>query len=264
MRITVLSENTSQNPLCAAEHGLSLYIQTKQKNILFDMGQSDLFAKNASVLGVELSDVDICILSHGHYDHGGGIREFLRLNQKAPLYLSSCAFGAYYNASDKYIGLDRTLLFNPRLIPVTEENLCLGDGISLVCLNRQISAEDIDSAGLTVCLGDSKQPDSFLHEQYLVIEEQDRRVVFSGCSHKGAVNIARLLKPDVFIGGFHFSKIETDGDGAVRLDGAANSLLSLGADFYTCHCTGVPQYEYLKNVMGERLSYISAGAVLEV
>ncbi|MBE6677722.1 MAG: MBL fold metallo-hydrolase [Ruminococcaceae bacterium] len=264
MRITVLSENTSQTPRCSAEHGLSLYIQTEQKNILFDMGQSDLFAKNAAALGVELSDVDICILSHGHYDHGGGISKFLSLNSKAPLYLSPFAFGDYYNAADKYIGLDKALMSNPRLIHVDEESLCLGEGISLVCLNGQISTKDIESAGLTVCLGGSKQPDDFLHEQYLIIEEQGRRVVFSGCSHKGAVNIARLLKPDVFIGGFHFSKTETEGDGAARLEGAARALLSIGADFYTCHCTGVPQYEYLKSIMGDRLSYISAGTVLEI
>ena len=77
MRIISLVENTSVNDAIKAEHGLSLYIESKNYKILFDMGQTDLFLKNAKRLGVDLSQVDIAILSHGHYDHGGGLEEFL-------------------------------------------------------------------------------------------------------------------------------------------------------------------------------------------
>lgn len=264
MRVTVLSENTTSTPLCRAEHGLSLYIETASKRILFDMGQSDLFAKNAMALDVDVSKADYCVLSHGHYDHGGGLEEFLRLNAKAPVYMSSSAFADYYNASDKYIGLDKSLVDDERFVFTDSETFAIESGISLICLNNKISTEKIDSAGLTVETNGVKNPDAFLHEQYLVIEERGRRVVFSGCSHKGAVNIAKLLNPDVFIGGFHFSKIETEGAGALRLASAAAELLSLGADFYTCHCTGLAQYSYLKSLMGERLNYISTAQVLEI
>ena len=264
MKITVLSENTSAHPLCASEHGLSLYIETDCKNILFDMGQGDIFFKNALALDVDLAKVDLCILSHGHYDHGGGISEFLKHNSHAPLYLSTYAFGDYYNAADKYIGLDKSLLFNPRLVPVTEEKFNLSENISLICLNREISLDCIDSAGLTVSIDGTKQPDIFMHEQYLVIEERGKRAVFSGCSHKGAVNIAKLLNPDAFVGGFHFSKIDPLGVGAERLDRAATELLGIKADYYTCHCTGTSQYEYLKRIMGDKLTYISAGDTFEI
>lgn len=77
MKITVLTENTiSKNAEISklhlqGEHGLSLFIQTQNRNILFDMGQTNLFAKNASLLGIDLQTVDFAILSHGHYDHGG-------------------------------------------------------------------------------------------------------------------------------------------------------------------------------------------------
>ena len=127
MKISVLVENTvSENqavknlPL-QAEHGLSLFIQTQNKNILFDMGQTNLFSKNASLLGINLQSVDFAILSHGHYDHGGlpskqnefyGIEEFINLNKNAPIFINKNAFCQNYNASQKYIGLNQKLLQN--------------------------------------------------------------------------------------------------------------------------------------------------------
>ena len=76
MKISVLAENTACDNLFDCEHGLSLYIDTGKNKILFDMGQSNLFEKNAEKLGIDLSEVDIAILSHGHYDHGGGLKRF--------------------------------------------------------------------------------------------------------------------------------------------------------------------------------------------
>ena len=82
MKITVLLENTSTQSNLTAEHGLSLLIETKPHIILFDMGQSDAFAKNAERLGIDLALVDTAILSHGHYDHGGGLKAFLRSEER--------------------------------------------------------------------------------------------------------------------------------------------------------------------------------------
>ena len=79
IQITALVENTSADPRLGAEHGLSLYIETGAHHILFDMGQTALYAANARALGVDLAGVDLAVLSHGHYDHGGGVdyRRFL-------------------------------------------------------------------------------------------------------------------------------------------------------------------------------------------
>ena len=72
MRITVLTENTSR---CGfpTEHGLSLYVESGQQHFLFDTGQTALFSENAERLGIDLGRMDFAVLSHGHYDHGGGI-----------------------------------------------------------------------------------------------------------------------------------------------------------------------------------------------
>ena len=103
MRIRVLAENTAKEGfLC--EHGLSLLVETDAgRKILFDMGQSDLFAANAKELSLDLASVDTAVLSHGHYDHGGGLSRFLQVNKKAPVYISRYAFGEYYNGQEKYI-----------------------------------------------------------------------------------------------------------------------------------------------------------------
>ena len=110
MKIINLVENTTSRQDVEAEHGLSLYVETEGHKILFDMGQTDMFSKNAEAMGVDLSQVDIAVLSHGHYDHGGGLEKFLSINKKAPIFISQYAFGDYYNGSEKYIGLDKSVL----------------------------------------------------------------------------------------------------------------------------------------------------------
>ena len=96
IRVTTLLENTAcRAGLCAA-HGLSLYIGTPRRKILFDMGPNADFVANAKALGVDLAAVDLAILSHGHYDHGGGLAAFCRVNAHAPVYIHKDAFRAYY------------------------------------------------------------------------------------------------------------------------------------------------------------------------
>ena len=88
MRISVLCENTAYKKEFEGEHGLSLLISTDKHKILFDAGQTDLFLRNGARLGEDLKDVDMVVLSHGHYDHGGGLFKFLSLNDKAKVYIN--------------------------------------------------------------------------------------------------------------------------------------------------------------------------------
>jgi len=106
-------------------------------------------------------------------------------------------------------------------------------------------------------------PDDFKHEQYLLIHDRGRRILFSGCSHKGILNLMAWLLPDICIGGFHFMKLATTGTDKKILDDAAAKLEALRCTYYTCHCTGLVQYAYLKECM-TRLHYLAAGDVVEV
>ena len=114
MKITVLCENTSYHGL-PCEHGLSLFIETEHHKLLFDTGQSGLFAENAQKAGIDLSQVDICVLSHGHYDHGGALKIFSQINDKAKIYMNRYAFGFHYHGSERYNGLERSWLEDDEL-----------------------------------------------------------------------------------------------------------------------------------------------------
>jgi len=260
MKIWTLMENTAAREGLSSEHGLSLYIEAKGKRILFDAGQSGAFADNALKLGINLENVDFAVLSHGHYDHSGGLTRFLAINSAAPVYVSDLAAGEYYNAKDRYIGIAQDLKDDPRLIPV-EKTITLGEGIALVSFRDRKPAVPVDSAGLQKKVGDILLPDDFFHEQYLVSEESGKRVVFSGCSHRGILNIVRWLPCDVLIGGFHFMKKDPQSQ---EIREAAEQLLQERTVYYTCHCTGQEQYASMKTIMGDRLHYLAAGNDLEV
>ena len=133
--------------------------------------------------------------------------------------LSSLALGEHYNASDKYIGLDDTLSDNERIV-FADSDLSLGDGIFLLQGNTRAPREPIIPFGLAIKRDGILQDEDFLHEQYLLIEENGRKILFSGCSHRGLFNILDWFAPDIFVGGFHFTKIDpATPDGAKTLEG---------------------------------------------
>lgn len=253
MKIITLAENISSLKGIGAEHGLSLYIETDKHNILFDMGQTELFYHNAQKLGVDLKNVDFAVLSHGHYDHGGGLSLFLEINKTAKVYMHKSAFEPHYNGTEKYIGLDKQLISSDRII-FTDNTYKIVDGIELYACNDKERHFDHSSHGLNTFIGDRFVQDNFIHEQYLLIEENGKRVLFSGCSHKGILNIAEWFAPDVLVGGFHFSKTPLD----EKLSASAKALNEYDTYYYTCHCTGKEQYDHMSRYI-KRLSYLSCG-----
>ena len=257
MKIVTLMENTACRENLAAEHGLSLYIETGSHRILFDAGQTSAFADNAERLGVDLASVDMAILSHGHYDHGGGLERFLEVNQTAPVYLRRDAFGQHFNGSEKYIGLAESLRKRDRLI-FTDDALELAPGITLRSGNERLRPHPFPSFGLNLREQGQSRPDPFFHEQYLIVEENGKRIVISGCSHKGILNILHWFRPDVLIGGFHFMKLDPIQDARALTD-AAEALISHPTTYYTGHCTGQAQFDFLKSLMGDRLQSLNAG-----
>ncbi len=235
------------------EHGLSLYLETGTTKILFDMGQSDGFLSNARLLGLDLAEVDFAVLSHGHYDHGGGLKAFLQVNDRAKVYLSRHAFGPHYNGHSRYIGLDPALADSDRLVWV-DDDLDLGGGISIVSGVEG----SFQTHGLQRMEDGRLVPEDFRHEIYLLVQEGERRLCISGCSHRGICNIVKQHKPDGLVGGFHLMKMDPVSQ---ELRDTALALKDGNTVYYTGHCTGQAQYEALQPFLGHRLRYFRAGTV---
>ncbi|HHX14073.1 MAG TPA: MBL fold metallo-hydrolase [Clostridiales bacterium] len=282
MRISVLVENTSHRPELGCEHGLSLYVETNKHRLLFDTGASNLFLLNAEQMGVDLTKIDTLIISHGHYDHGGGLQSFLQVNTKALVYLQEeafethCALRADGRIED--IGIDATLKHHPRVI-LNPGSMKIDDQLSLFTVNdcllsdscsqtaRSIDAGTRDPNLFQMSDGELK-PDSFAHEQNLIIHEKNSLIALTGCAHNGVAIILDSLKqitgrlPDHFIGGFHLSRNPQDAEHNHRVDRLANYLRGTDTRFYTCHCTGIEAFKRLHAIMGEQVVYLSTGDVL--
>ena len=266
MKLSVLTENTAIHPQFRSVHGLSLHLQTKTNTILFDVGPGDEFLSNAELMGIDLTKVDLCAISHGHYDHGGGLSRFMEINTTAPIYLTDLAFEDCFSGS-KYIGLDKALAGNPRFRVVTKETRVV-PGILLL---SKIPGETLLPKANATLLN-TAGPDPFLHEQVMLVEEDGLLVLLGGCAHRGIVNILEYVKttvdryPNAVVSGFHLA---AGGSGKCMADEAyllelSSRLLATGAMFYSCHCTGSEALQRLQQLMHGKLQAISTGTVLDL
>lgn len=288
MLIQGLVENTTVNDKLGSEHGLSIYVKTENHKILFDLGASNLFVKNAKELGLDLSDVDTVIISHGHADHGGGLKYFLELNKKALIYVNRDVFTKHYSmrTDNKYhdISLDANLKS-----AVFEENIVDSNGESLAGKSRFVFVGEllkIDDE-LTIFSGVKGEKywpktnanlygadlklDKFNDEQNLIITKNGKKILFSGCSHNGIINIIEKFEQlehthaDITIGGFHLSSPGlgiTEDERVIKI--IAKELDFRGMKYYTCHCTGLEVYKKLKDILGDNLDYLGAGTVIKI
>lgn len=267
MKVTSIIENTSSKGL-PIEHGLSLYIEKDDgQKVLFDMGQSGLFARNAEVLSLSIADIDIAVVSHGHYDHGGGLEVFLNDNQKARVYIHKEAFQSHYSLREsglRYIGLDKELSHNERMTYCDNVTHISED----MTLFAEVQGSCCNPLGNRLLFGpEENENDTFCHEQSLLIEEKDNLILFAGCAHRGIVNILRRAEevagkaPTHVLAGMHLVKsglneAEEDAFIATLADELMRYKLT---KFFTMHCTGEEQYRKLRSLMNEQIEYLSCG-----
>ncbi len=268
MRIVCLMENTAGASGCLCEHGLSFYIETAKHKLLMDTGASHAFLENAKRLQVELEEVDIAFLSHGHYDHAGGILAFAEINSHAPVWMQKSAGDAYYHKSEKeerYIGIDPMVKLLPQ-IKMIEGNQNIDEELFLF---SQVTERRLWPSGnqvLKVKRNHIFYQDEFAHEQYLVIAQEEKKVLISGCAHNGILNILNKYKelygtePDVVISGFHMQKKEGySTEDLQMIREIASEIAGFSTRFYTGHCTGEEPYRIMKEIMGEKLVYVHSG-----
>jgi 7,8-dihydropterin-6-yl-methyl-4-(beta-D-ribofuranosyl)aminobenzene 5'-phosphate synthase len=273
MRIVNLIENTEGVRGCAFAHGLSFYIETGKHKLLVDLGPSEVTLENASKLGIDLGAVDIVILSHGHYDHSGGIISFSRINKHADIYMQRLAAGNYYSdngekeGSDRYryIGIDKEIKDLPQ-VRYLDGDYVIDDEISVFVMDEPAIRRPFTNFRLKEKVDGAYIQDEFRHEQYVVITEGNRKILISGCAHNGILNILGeyerkyAAQPDAVISGFHLMKKSgyTD-DEITEIIDTAKRLKEYRTIFYTCHCTGVEAYESMRCIMGDQLRYVHSG-----
>lgn len=277
MRIINLVENTEGASGCGSEHGLSFYIETEHHKLLADTGASDLLLKNAEKLGIDLTKVDTVILSHGHYDHGGGILPFAEIDPAAKIYIPAAAFGAYYSLRDgapRYIGLAEEIRKLPQVVIVggtTAGIFRIDDELSLFSGIGNTYPIPSANRNLRVKTKQGLRQDDFRHEQCLVVSEGGRKVLLSGCAHHGILNVLDRYRelfggePDVAISGFHMMK--KSGYSKEDLDmiaDTAKELCKVSTVFCTGHCTGTEPFEAMKKIMGGQLRYVHSGDEIRI
>ena len=273
MLIKTLVENTAISKDFGSEHGLSLYIETKKHKILFDVGASELFLQNAKKLDVNIADVGFLVISHGHYDHGGGLKTFLKENTKAEVFLHRLAFKKYYairpNDELDFIGLDENLKQNKQIV-LTSDRFFINSGIQVFSNIAQREAHPKSNGGLLKEYKGQTIDDTFAHEQNLVVEEDGKTLLVTGCAHNGIINILEhfhTLKgrmPNYVIGGFHLSSRSGGNEDFEIIDRIGKYLMGTKAKFYTCHCTGLEPYKRLKAAMDDSIYYLSAGSEITI
>lgn len=268
MRMIALVENTCLDTRCGAEHGLCIYVQTQRHTLLMDTGQTDLLLHNAAALHVDLSDLDTVILSHGHYDHTGGVLPLVSVCPNAAVYMRRTAAEPHYNG-ERYIGIDKRILSLPRL-HFLDGDLRLDDELFLFGDCKETFSRPFANRTLTVERGGVRTADDFAHEQSLVVTQNGKRWLLSGCAHSGILNILNRYReifggvPDYVVSGFHMMKR----DGAYSPDEeaaileTAKALSCMPTVFFTGHCTGTAAFDLMQSVMGAQLIAVHSGSII--
>ena len=272
MKIVNLIENTEGHSGCVAAHGLSFYVETEKHKLLLDLGPSEETIKNAERSGIDLPAVDTVILSHGHYDHSGGIIPFTKINDKALIYMQDTAKDEYY-ADDgedaperfRYIGIDKDIIKLPQVRFVSGD-LKIDDELELFIIRKRSHELPFTNSRLLVREDEGFRRDDFRHEHFLMISQGGKSILMSGCAHNGILSImdAYMEKygkaPDLVISGFHLMKKTDYSESETReIRDIAKELKKYPSRFVTCHCTGTPAFDIMKDIMGDALEYVHSG-----
>lgn len=270
LQITTLSENTAGLGNFLGEWGLSLLVETEGQNILFDTGQSISASHNADLLGIDLSKINKIVLSHGHYDHTGGLRQILRrMRKKIEIIAHPDVWAVKYSRregqEDRYIGIPfhrQTLESLGARFNLTTEPVRITDSIMTTGEVPMVTDYEEIEPYLVVKQDDGFIPDKLLDDQAIIINTEPGLVVVLGCAHRGIINTlyhARELTGvktiHTVLGGCHLMDASEE---RVRLTIAV--LKELGVQrLGVSHCTGLPASAIMAQQFGDKFFFNNTG-----
>lgn len=275
IHMTVLLENYSIDKQYAYKHGLSLFINNNGTSILLDAGPDSKFTENAVKMGIDLSQVEYAFLSHNHGDHTGGIHEFIKINNSAPIYLMDSIDSTYYGKflfayfPNKKLALSDN--HRSRIIQQNED-VIIDENIHFLRNRFSIYNKPSTNKRLYKKENGTFMPDTFDHEGIMVVEDNNELVIFDSCSHNGILNIIETVKqhfPDKkirsYVGGLHLSDPFSGAhESDENLDVIIQELHKIDIQIYTGHCTGEYALNYLKEHLGEKIHEIHTGMKLNI
>jgi len=276
MKITFLVDNKTEDVRCDAEWGLSMAISANGHKVLYDVGGSDMFSENASNIGVDLREMECCMISHGHYDHTNGLEMFCEINENAPVYMHKDGFNIEFAEEDGVLEDENCgIQLSEEFLKKFKNEGRLVETSGIVKINESMTlVGDIpvpEGYKLTekfFKMVDGKLVlDSMNHEQFLAVSEEDKVHIISGCSHKGIINIlnyAQKLFPEKkivsLVGGFHTYPLNR-----AEREKLIAELISFGVEkVVPLHCTGMNMIISLKEKMGEACIIACAGDTIEL
>ncbi|MFC1906047.1 MBL fold metallo-hydrolase [Chloroflexota bacterium] len=269
--ITTLSENSAIGK-CIGEWGLSILIEADGVKVLFDTGRSFTAVLNAQTLGVDLSDVDKLVLSHGHYDHTGGLKDIVIRSGDIEIIAHPNAWAPKYkyllDQEPQYIGipypqaeleaLGATLTFSKQPVAISEDVITTGE------IPQTTDFESIDTV-LCVQDGANYTKDDLLDDQALIIKTDDGLVVVLGCAHRGVINtllyaqkITGIDRINAIIGGLHLMHASEEYMNRV-IDELRKFDIKIVA---ASHCTGFTGSCQLHQAFGDKFILNNSGTIL--
>lgn len=272
LKFQILTDNIVNKAGILGEHGLSIWIEKDGKHILFDSGQTDVFMRNAKAMGIDALDADAAVLSHGHYDHCGGLSSCRLKNPDTKIFVNRKALRKKYeikNGKLVDIGIPDGMgsLHQKGRLAFTGNETEIFPGVTVISgIGKYNDFETVPERFKTEDNGKIVH-DEMEDEQLLVIEDGGKLAVFSGCSHRGIINCVEEVRhrfPEKRIGAL-IAGMHLRGANEEHISYVANYLNQSGINVIVpLHCTGTLPICRIKDALAEKCLVFSVGDSLTV